>query len=300
MRFGRNLSTEAVIDSLFLSKYHVRVKPSSITDEYHARIGLHIKSTRPLSSITEMTTSSTAIEKNVNENLPKKENEISFDEFSQQNPLLIFGISLFCAMAILKVFIRLKIYVAEIPAIDSLFMKTFGEKWETFKNEGLVINDVYLTANSVLGFISSSFLAMPFFFLIGTFLQRYNVGTREATIYLFALSLLITYQNYYEISMDPKYSNLIEVFKLQFEKEIHHQIETARARNLTDEKIQEIILTDANLQKSSLFGEDEAYLLKMLQGEVVITPETVGTITPEPTGTITPLTPKTFVGEKPL
>ena len=32
-----------------------------------------------------------------------------------------------------------------------------------------------------------------------------------------------------------------------------------------------------------------------LQGEVVITPETVGTITPEPTGTITPLTPKHFV-----
>ena len=64
--------------------------------------------------------------------------------------------------------------------------------------------------------------------------------------------------------MDPKYSNLIEVFKLQFEKEIHLQIETARAQNLTDEKIQEIILTDANLQKSSFFGEDEAYLLKML------------------------------------
>ena len=38
----------------------------------------------------------------------------------------------------------------------------------------------------------------------------------------------------------------------------------------------------------------------ILQGEVVITPETVGTITPEHTGTITPLTPKNFVREKPL
>ena len=53
-------------------------------------------------------------------------------------------------------------------------------------------------------------------------------------------------------------------YKLQFEKEIHHQIETARAQNLTDEKIQEIILSDANLKKSSVLGEDEAYLLKML------------------------------------
>ena len=64
--------------------------------------------------------------------------------------------------------------------------------------------------------------------------------------------------------MDPKYSNLAEVYKLQFEKEIHQQIETARAQNLTDEKIREIILSDVNLRKSSLFGEDEAYLLKML------------------------------------
>ena len=38
----------------------------------------------------------------------------------------------------------------------------------------------------------------------------------------------------------------------------------------------------------------------LLQGGVVITPETVGTITPEHTGTITPLTPKNFVREKPL
>ena len=64
--------------------------------------------------------------------------------------------------------------------------------------------------------------------------------------------------------MDPKFSNLLEVKKLQFEKEIRHQIETARAQNLTDEKIQEIILSDANLKTSSFLGEDEAYLLKML------------------------------------
>ena len=64
--------------------------------------------------------------------------------------------------------------------------------------------------------------------------------------------------------MNPKFSNLLEVYKLQFEKEIHHQIETARAQNLTDEKIQEIILSDANLKKSSFLGEDEAYLLKIL------------------------------------
>ena len=38
----------------------------------------------------------------------------------------------------------------------------------------------------------------------------------------------------------------------------------------------------------------------ILQGEVVITPETVGTITPEHTGTITLLTSKNFVREKPL
>ena len=44
--------------------------------------------------------------------------------------------------------------------------------------------------------------------------------------------------------MDPKFSNWFEVYKLQFEKEIRHQIETARAQNLTDEKIQEIILSD--------------------------------------------------------
>ena len=94
--------------------------------------------------------------------------------------------------------------------------------------------------------------------------QRSNVGTREATIFFFALSLLLTYQNFYEISMDPKFSNWLEVYKLQFEKEIRHQIETARAQNLTDEEIQEIILSDANLKKSSFFGEDEAYLLKML------------------------------------
>ena len=37
-----------------------------------------------------------------------------------------------------------------------------------------------------------------------------------------------------------------------------------------------------------------------IQGEVVITPETVGTITPEPTGTITLLTPQNFGREKPL
>jgi len=265
MRFGRTLSTEAVIDSLFLSKYQVRIKPSSMTDEYHARIGLHLKSTRTLSSITEMSTGSTAIEKNINENLPEKENEISFNEFSQQNPLLIFALSVFCGMAILKVFTRLKIYFAEIPAVDSLFTKTFGEKWETFKNEGLVLNnDVNLTANSVLCFMSSFILAMPLLSLLGGFLQRSNVGTREATIYLFALSLLITCQNLNEISMDPKFSNWLEVYKLQFEKEIRHQIETARAQNLTDEKIQEIILSDANLKTSSFLGEDEAYLLKML------------------------------------
>ena len=64
--------------------------------------------------------------------------------------------------------------------------------------------------------------------------------------------------------MNPKFSNLLEVYKLQFEKEIHHQIETARAQNSTDEKIQEIILSDANLKKSSFLGEDEAYLLKIL------------------------------------
>ena len=34
-----------------------------------------------------MSTGSTAIEKNINENLQEKENEISFDEFSRQNPL---------------------------------------------------------------------------------------------------------------------------------------------------------------------------------------------------------------------
>ena len=37
-------------------------------------MGLHLKSTRPLSSITEMSTGSTAIEKNINENLQEKEN----------------------------------------------------------------------------------------------------------------------------------------------------------------------------------------------------------------------------------
>ena len=71
-----------------------------------------------------------------------------------------------------KVFTRLKIYFAEIPAVDSLFMKTFGEKWETFRNEGLVLNnDVNLTANSVLCFMSSCILAMPFLSLLGRFLQ---------------------------------------------------------------------------------------------------------------------------------
>ena len=64
--------------------------------------------------------------------------------------------------------------------------------------------------------------------------------------------------------MDPIFSNVLEVKKLQFEKEIRHQIETARALNLTDEKIQEIILSDANLKMSSFLGEDEAYLLKIL------------------------------------
>lgn len=49
-----------------------------------------------------MSTGSAAIDKNIIENLPEKENEISFDEFSQQNPLLLFGLSLFCGMAILK------------------------------------------------------------------------------------------------------------------------------------------------------------------------------------------------------
>jgi len=242
-----------------LSKYHVRIKPSSMTDEYHARMGLHLKSTRPLSSITEMSTGSTAIEKNINENLQEKENEIPYH--------LLVGLLFFCGMAILNVFTRLKIYFAEIPAVDSLFMKTFGEKWETFRNEGLILKglyDVNLTANSVLCCMSSSILAMPFTSLFGRFLQRSNVGTREATIFFFALSLLITYQNYSEISMDPKFSNVLEVKKLLFEKEIHRQIETARAQNLTDEKIQEIILSDANLKKSSFFGEDEAYLLKML------------------------------------
>ena len=75
-----------------------------------------------------------------------------------------------------KVFTRLKIYFAEIPAVDSLFMKIFGEKWETFRNEGLVLkllsfNVGKLTANSVLCFMSSSILAMPFLLLLGRFLQ---------------------------------------------------------------------------------------------------------------------------------
>ena len=70
-----------------------------------------------------------------------------------------------------KVFTRLKIYFAEIPAVDSLFMKTFGEKWENFKIEGFVLNDVNLTANLVLCFISSYILAMPFLLLLGRFLQ---------------------------------------------------------------------------------------------------------------------------------
>ena len=71
-----------------------------------------------------------------------------------------------------KVFTRLKIYFAEIPAVDSLFMKIFGEKWETFKNEGLVLyNDGNLTANTVLCIMSSNILAMPFLSLLGRFLQ---------------------------------------------------------------------------------------------------------------------------------
>ena len=75
-----------------------------------------------------------------------------------------------------KVFTRLKIYFAEIPAVDSLFMKIFGEKWETFRNEGLVLkllsfNVGKLTANSVLCFMSSSILPMPFLLLLGRFLQ---------------------------------------------------------------------------------------------------------------------------------
>ena len=61
---------------------------------------------------------------------------------------------------------------AAIPALDTLFMETFGEKWETFKNEGLVLNnDVNLTANSVLCFMSSFILAMPLLSLLGGFLQ---------------------------------------------------------------------------------------------------------------------------------
>ena len=74
-------------------------------------MGLHLKSTRPLSSITEMSTGSTAIEKNINENLQEKGNEISFDEFSRQNPLLLFGISLFSGMAILKGLVLLINYI---------------------------------------------------------------------------------------------------------------------------------------------------------------------------------------------
>ena len=74
-------------------------------------MGLHLKSTRTLSSITEMSTGSTAIEKNINENLPEKENEISFNEFSQQNPLLIFALSVFCGMAILKGLVLLINYI---------------------------------------------------------------------------------------------------------------------------------------------------------------------------------------------
>ena len=65
-------------------------------------MGLHLKSTRPLSPITEISTGSTAIEKNINENLPGKEKKIYFEELSEQNPLLLFGLSLFCCMAILK------------------------------------------------------------------------------------------------------------------------------------------------------------------------------------------------------
>ena len=74
-------------------------------------MGLHLKSTRPLSPITEISTGSTAIEKNINENLPEKENEISFNEFSQQNPLLIFALSVFCGMAILKGLVLLINYI---------------------------------------------------------------------------------------------------------------------------------------------------------------------------------------------
>ena len=85
-----------------------------------------------------------------------------------------------------KVFTRLKIYFAEIPAVDSLFMKTFGEKWETFRNEGLILKgliDVNLTANSVLCFMSSSILAIPFTLLFGRFLQAAIKKTQTFSIF---------------------------------------------------------------------------------------------------------------------
>ena len=95
-----------------------------------------------------------------------------------------------------KVFTRLKIYFAEIPAVDSLFMKTFGEKWETFRNEGLILKglyDVNLTANSVLimqhslcidlCFLSSSILAIPFTLLFGRFLQAAIKKTQTFSIF---------------------------------------------------------------------------------------------------------------------
>ena len=74
-------------------------------------MGLHLKSTRTLSSITEMSTGSTAIEKNINENLQEKENEISFYEFAQQNRLLLYFLYVFCAMAIFKGLVLLINYI---------------------------------------------------------------------------------------------------------------------------------------------------------------------------------------------
>ena len=74
-------------------------------------MGLHLKSTRPLSPITEISTGSTAIEKNINENLQEKENEISFHEFAQQNLLLLFFLFVFCGMAILKGLVLLINYI---------------------------------------------------------------------------------------------------------------------------------------------------------------------------------------------
>ena len=71
---------------------------------------------------------------------------------------------------------------------------------------------------------------------------------------------VILIQNVQFIISDSKYTNWQELLKAQFEGEIKGKLEEARANNLSEEALRQIIFSTSNLNSAKALGEDETYL----------------------------------------